>query len=374
MVKICHITSVHRFDDIRIFRKECVSLANHGFDVTLIAFNAIEGIVNNVKIINAGPSFKNRMQRMQKGGAVIGKFAIEQDAHIYHFHDPELIPLGKKLARLGKIVIYDIHEDVPRQILTKPYFSKFVGRLVSFFMERYENKAVRNFDALLCATPHIQKRFERIHCNVFNINNYPLESEISQNIPENVKKENKVCYIGGITEIRGILQLIDAMAFCGGIKLDLAGDFPEGKFRQKAELSAGWAYVNILGVVDRKTALKIKSESIAGIIPFLSAGNHINAQPNKIFEYMASALPVIGSNFPLWQEIILNNECGLCVDSCSAAEIAKAICSIASNPEMAVKMGENGLKAVKEIYNWKTEESKLLEIYLSLTNNRNNVR
>jgi glycosyltransferase involved in cell wall biosynthesis len=91
--------------------------------------------------------------------------------------------------------------------------------------------------------------------------------------------------------------------------------------------------------------------------------NHINAQPNKIFEYMAAGLPVIGSNFPLWKELIEGNECGLCVDPTQPSEIAAAINYLASHPEQALRMGANGKKMVQNTYNWTAEERKLQAFY-----------
>ncbi len=36
-IKVCHITSAHNSDDIRIFHKECASLAKAGYDTYLVA-------------------------------------------------------------------------------------------------------------------------------------------------------------------------------------------------------------------------------------------------------------------------------------------------------------------------------------------------
>lgn len=95
--------------------------------------------------------------------------------------------------------------------------------------------------------------------------------------------------------------------------------------------------------------------------------NYVDAQPNKMFEYMSAGLPVIASNFPLWKEIIEGNQCGICVNPLEPKEIAAAIDWLTQNPEAAEQMGKNGRKAVEEKYNWQNEEEKLINLYLCLT-------
>lgn len=365
MTKVCHLTSAHPWDDIRIFRKECVSLANQGYDVTLIAFGCTSCISDGVKVISAGIRPSGRIRRFLFSSKKIKTLANSTNAQIFHFHDPDLIGLGKKLAKKGKTVIYDVHEDVPRQLLDKPYLHPIIARILSRIFEKYENRAIKKYSAICCATPEIKKRFSELHPNVIDLNNYPLESEYIGETNISSHRQNKVCYIGAISEIRGLLPLIDALEHCGGIRLDLAGAFPEGKLKEKAKTSLGWKFVNELGLIDRQKALQIKSESMAGIVTFLPAANHVNAQPNKLFEYMASSLPVICSNFPLWKELIEKNNFGICVDPASPLQIAEAIQYIASNPEIAASMGNNANLAVIQTYNWPQEASKLFNLYSS---------
>jgi glycosyltransferase involved in cell wall biosynthesis len=82
-----------------------------------------------------------------------------------------------------------------------------------------------------------------------------------------------------------------------------------------------------------------------------------------MFEYMAAGIPVIASDFPLWREIVLGNQCGLCLDPMDPATIAKAIDYLLQHPNEARQMGENGRRAVLERYNWSVEEVKLLDFY-----------
>ncbi|MBN4051292.1 glycosyltransferase, partial [bacterium AH-315-M05] len=131
----------------------------------------------------------------------------------------------------------------------------------------------------------------------------------------------------------------------------------------------GWENVNDLGVLDREKVIETMKRAIVGIVVFLPLPNHVHAQPNKLFEYMSSGLPVIASNFPLWKEIVEKNNCGICVDPLNPQEIAKAISFLMDNHQTAKKMGENGIKRVKEEYNWDIEGKKLIDVYEKLLKN-----
>tara|TARA_B110000305_G_scaffold123210_1_gene138083 strand:+ start:8586 stop:9716 length:1131 start_codon:yes stop_codon:yes gene_type:complete len=364
--KVAHLSSAHNDMDVRIFHKECSTLANLGmensidFEVHLVLNGVQERVENNVTIHSVAPC-AGRLKRMWKTVNEVYQKAKEIDADVYHLHDPELLRVALKLKRAGKKVIYDAHEDLPRQILGKDYL-KFKNT-ISQIVEKYENRVARRLDAVITATPFIRDRFLKINPNTIDINNFPLLSEVDMS-DEVHEKQNKICFIGGISRIRGIAELVQSLEFVD-IQCDIAGKFPDD-FKEELMKEKGWGNVEELGFIDRSTSLKVKSESLAGVVTFLALPNHVNAQPNKIFEYMAAGIPVIGSNFQLWKEIIENNDCGICVDPTKPKEIAKAIEFIQENPMKAKEMGKRGRKKVLDKYNWQPEGIKLVSVYNNL--------
>ena len=364
-IKVCHLTSAHPDHDVRILIKECKSLAKAGFEVSMIVPNSTSRVEDGVNVVSFQSDYKSRKERMTKTTKEVYQEALKLDADIYHFHDPELMIIANKLRKKGKKIVYDVHEDLPRQIMSKHWINKMVRKSMSVSIERLENHYAKKFDLIVAATPFIRDRFKKFHKNVVDINNFPILEELLLDFNYDDKKEDNICYVGGITRTRGILELLETMKYANG-NLLLAGSFLEDGLRDEAIKSEGWSKVEELGFLDRDGVKKVYERTKVGMVTLHPIINYIDSLPVKMFEYMAAGLPVIASNFPYWENIVIKNKCGLCVDPMDPNATAEAINYILSHPEEAKQMGENGKQLVIEQYNWGIEEQKLINAYKEL--------
>jgi glycosyltransferase involved in cell wall biosynthesis len=365
---VCHVSSVHPANDVRIFRKQCVSLAAEAdWDVHLVGNGPLDVADSHVKFhaLSSGKP-TNRLVRMIVRGWQAYSVAKALDADLYHIHDPELLPWAYVLKRSGKKVIYDSHEDVPRDILTKAWLPKVFRSSVSWMFELFENSIAKRLDYVVSATPFIRDRFARIGVKALDINNYPNFEDFKSDVQWSSKRR-AICYLGAISKIRGVQEMCQAMSHVqSGARLDLCGAFENQSFKNLISALDGWKHVDDHGLVDRQRAMEILDSSMAGVVVFHECDNHIDAQPNKLFEYMGAGIPVIASDFPLWRQIVQANACGIMVYPKDTKAIAAAIDFLVSNPAEAERLGANGKRVVQQRYNWSSESRKLVALYREL--------
>lgn len=365
--RVAHLTSAHPRYDTRIFVKQCRTLAAHGYRVHLVVADGQgDDCTDGVTVHDVGV-LPGRLKRMFRTTGRVFQQAVDLDVGVYHLHDPELIPIGLKLKRLGKAVIFDAHEDVPTQLLAKPYLNRLSRRVLAASFSRYERFACARFDGVIAATSLIRDKFLQVNRNTIDVTNYPVIAEFDGAVNWD-DKVAEVCYVGGIAAIRGIRQMVQACSLLESpARLALAGQFTGANLQRELSAMPGWERVTTHGLLDRVGVRQLMHRAMAGLVTLHPIPNYLDALPVKMFEYMAAGIPVIASDFPLWREIIDGAGCGVCVDPLDPVAIAAAIDLFVNNPDMARAMGENGRKAVLAKYNWPAQASKLIAFYETIS-------
>ncbi|MDF2544307.1 MAG: hypothetical protein K0S47_4025 [Herbinix sp.] len=369
MVKVCHITSAHKRYDTRIFEKECCSLAKHGYEVILLVNDSNgDEIKNKVKITSTGFRPKNRFHRLLFSSGKIYKKAISIDADIYHFHDPDLLFISKKLKKSNKKVVYDSHEFYYMQIREKKYIPKLFRSIVASIYNVIETNVIRKIDAVI--TPckfNGENVFENRAKRTVFINNTPRLEEFYNKYEDKILTGDKVCHVGSLTYERGIYHLVKAIKKAD-VNLLLGGDFKSQEFENTIKNMPEYSSVDYRGYLNKDGIVKIYQECYAGICTILNVGqyNKTDNLATKAYEYMSMGLPVIISDYPYVREVLKKYEFGIAVDPQNTDEIANAIEYLKNNPSDAYRMGQNGRKAIIELFNWNIDEDRLIKLYKSL--------
>jgi glycosyltransferase involved in cell wall biosynthesis len=368
-VRVCHLTSVHRPFDTRIFHKECRSLVAAGYDVTLVAPGAPESIVHAVNLRGI-PKSRHRLERLTRTILEVYRAAHAADARIYHIHDSELLPLGLLLRIQGRRVVFDCHEDLLSSISTREWIPAPLRRPAALGASVLAKGAALVFDGVISATPAIARAFVRSKRSVV-IANSPFLSDVAATAGcDYTSRGRRALYLGSISAVRGIREMVEAFASpdLSDATLLVVGTFANEELASQTRSLEGWKRVHELSWVGREQLPEIIDSARIGLVIFAPILPHLEAMPTKLFEYMAAGLPVIASDFPMWREIVEGERCGLLVDPTDPVAIADRIAYLFEHPDEARAMGERGRRAVLERFNWEMEVPKLVQMYESIVN------
>jgi glycosyltransferase involved in cell wall biosynthesis len=372
--RVAHVTSVHDALDGRIFSRECRTLARAGYDVVIVApadtsiarNHRADSAVDGVQIRTVGTP-RNRIERLFVTGSRVIRAALRERADIYHLHDPELLPGGLLLRLLGKRVIYDAHEDVPKDVADKRYIPRPLRRPLARLAGIVSQACTRAFNATVIAVPSIARS---VSGRRVVVHNYPVLDDLVRTPAKRWGSRSRAAiYAGFISERRGLYEMIAAMSSStlpADARLTLVGRFDDDAQRDRAESIAGWDRVDLVGWKDEPALWRLMADAKIGIVTLHPTPAFLDSMPMKLFEYMALGLPVVASDFPAWRAIVESSRCGLLVDPLEPRAIGDSISYLLSHPDEAEAMGRNGRQAVASRFAWGGEGERLVALYADL--------
>ena len=360
-----HLTSVHPRYDTRIFFKECIALYQEGYCVALVVADGLgDTQTDGVDIWDVGkPS--GRLSRVLHTTQQILKKALALNGDIYHLHDPELIPIGLKLRRLGKEVIFDIHENIALQIKDKPYLPSWSKVPLSRIYVTYERYALKKLSGVILAEDSYTEYYDGINPNQEIVLNLP-DIEALQAYRVCSRNTHTIFYIGGISNERGLDVTIEALKLLKvripDIYMHYVGNVYDD-ILEKLDLQGIEKNICFHGHLPLYEGMKLSKEASVGLSILKPIENYMRSYSTKVFEYMAIGLPVVTSNFPLYRNVVEKYGCGSCVNPEDPKEIAEIIYDILTHPKKIEQMGMRGIEAAEKKFNWQCEKKKLIALY-----------
>ena len=360
-VHVVHFSTVHPADDTRIFAKECVSLAEAGFRVTLIAQGDGTTIIRDGVTCRSLRVPNGRALRMTVGQFRMLGILLWCRADIFHFHDPELLPTGLMLRLIGRRVVFDSHEHISKDLAEKTWLSPRGQRLAGALGRAIEHVADRFMSGVVVTTPGMRQAYPSGRTVL--LRNLPKRAEFPK-LPGWEERRRIGCYVGLVSEFRGSRQIARLAAHTSA-KVVVAGRLPQCELG-KLSGESGWRLIDYRGVLDRRAVVSLLCEAQVGLAILLPMKNFDDSIPTKLLEYLAAGVPVVASDIASWRALTEGFDCVNFVDPLDDQAVAAAVNGLLDDPERARAMGRAGRELVLQRFAWEREFEALLGLYASL--------
>ncbi|MGJ6980633.1 glycosyltransferase family 4 protein [Aestuariimicrobium soli] len=360
-MRIVHLSTVHHDWDNRIVNKECRALVEAGFDVHLVISADEDRVTHGVTV--------HAIKRRSRARRLVGsqwegwRKLVELKPDLLHIHDPELLPLAVAYGRRRRVpVIYDAHEDLVKQLGTKPWLNRHTERVVNPLARTLLGLADRSCAAVVTATDDIAANFSTRRGGrarpVVTVRNLPWRRDFT--VADVAANPRVAVYTGDLTEERGLSLMVDSVAAVPEARLLLAGR----RLVPAADLEND--VVDYRGLVPPSDLPGIIASARVGLIFLKRLPNYENSIPTKVFEYMASGVPFLATDFPAWKRLFGGCEGGVFVDTDDPEAVVQALTALLDDPERCAALGRKGREAVEREFSFEAEAPKLVELVRSL--------
>lgn len=361
-MRIVHLSTVHHDWDNRIVNKECRALAEAGFDVHLVISADEDRVTAGVKV--------HAITRRSRARRLVGSQwegwrklqTLRPD--VLHIHDPELLPMAVAWARTHRCaLIYDAHEDLVKQLNTKPWLNRYSARVVDPLAKQLLRLADRHCSAIITATDDIAAAFSTTVAGkarpVVTVRNLPWRRDFT--VADVAANPKTAVYTGDLTRERGVSLMVESVARVPDARLVLAGRLlvPGSEIDNEA--------VDYLGLVPPSELPGIIAGARVGLILLKRLPNYENSLPTKVFEYMASGVPFLATDFPAWRDLFGGCAAGVFVDSDDPDAVVRELTSLLDDPERCAELGRKGREAVEREFSFEAEARKLVDVVRAVT-------
>ena len=324
----------------------------------------------------ARPAALRRVRWLQAYGSSLRSWRREVLARmppcdVWHGHDLFGVWVAAALRRQhGGRLVYDSHELFLES--GSAVRLPFPGRRI---LGRLERGLARSADAVITVNPAIAAELGR---------RYGVEAVVVMNVPRDWSPTGRdplrerlgigdrpiVLYHGALSPGRGVEQLVEASgSLPSGIAVVLLGDGPLG-----VDPPASWDDPRLAGRLFTHPAVSLEelpdwvASADVGVVAFQAANrNNYLASPNKLFDYLVSGVPVVGSDFPEIRRLIGEVDGGSCVDPADPVRLAEAVVAVLRRFGRVDSAERDALRRrSQDRFAWPTQEARLLSVYARL--------
>lgn len=374
MKRVLLLSSVHPATDPRIMYKTAPALATRFEVICALPGNDIR--VNDqcagIKMIWL-PRYQSLLKRILLCHPILLWKCFRLRPDYVHIFVPELIPIAFLFKWSGSKVIYEVQENLFMKFEIKTRNNHAIFRLLFTYMD---SCARRHFHFIFTDGAYLNE-YQNLKYSSTVIRNFVSLTFVDHYVIQNTKwqtNQRSFFYCGVVSMERCFDVMVAALALIvheyPDVMVHLFGPvrFQEKDAEQLPDYHKVKEHLVFYGYTDLREALPYAKHCIAGIALLKPVADYQESYTTKLFEYMALNLPVITSNFPLYEDVVQKSECGFCVAPDDVLLLSKTMEWIMANPDMANTMGKNGRIAAEKLYNWEQEQPNLLKFYNQINN------
>lgn len=367
--KVLVYSSVHVWNDTRIYYKEINTLLESGYEVEQIAVETNQIPANRQNLTQQLFPVGSRLSRFKRWYSIY-KAIRQSDAKYYHFHDPELLLLLPWLRKKHGVFIYDMHENFPKALETKSWILKQLRKPLAKLIQHVEQKCLAYCEHVIFAESSYKKDYPTVIQKNEDILNFPIYKTALQ---KKEMLEQTLLYVGGIEENRGLWVMLDALKMLKqygrkDLQLKLIGpisNLDNEKIDNFIEGNDLTSNVQRLGRIPNDEIDEHMATATVGLCLLKPIPNYMESMATKMFEYMSANLPMVVSDFPMWDSLMKETKSGYSVDPLNNLSVALTIDTLLRNNKLRQEIGTNGRNYYESTYNWTAEGKKLIALYES---------
>ncbi|MEO6488676.1 MAG: glycosyltransferase [Ferruginibacter sp.] len=368
-LKICFVTSMHDWNDDRIFERAAVGLASLGHHVTYVA--PAEKDMESEGVYIKAIAKRSRFKRHLYGPGDAFRQMKKIDADVYHFYNPNMMWLMRGWAKKGNAVFIDIHENYEVRVDALP-FPSWLRNIAVGQYRKLENWFCRSYNGITVVTETMAKKLSSSGTPVLVVDNVPYLKRLEK-VELSAIKDSRPTIItsGSHSPARNCMKTIEALPLIvkeiPGVKMKFVGRFQPPSYEQELiarakELGVS-ANLETEGMLPWLDNFKRISSAHIGCVFYHDNLNNRVTLPNRLYEYMYVGLAVLGEDFPEVRKVLQKNNCGAVVNSQDPSDIAEKAIALFKNPGQLKDFTENARKAIMGHINFENALLRLEEFY-----------
>jgi len=302
-------------------------------------------------------------------------FLLSQKSNLLIANDLDTLLANYLIYKLKSVffrkkvqLVYDSHElftEVP-ELNNRP-FAKKAWLLIEKIILPYIKRSYTVCDSI---ANEYRKKYDikmQVVRNIPLCNKHKIKQLETIDLPKQFSNKKIILYQGALNIGRGVEHVIRAMEFINNAIFIIIGDGDiTNKLKNIVKNKSLEGKVYFVGQISFNSLFAYTKKADIGIVlqEDLSL-SYRYVLPNRLFDYIHSALPIITSDLPEIRKIISENEVGLFVSDLMPINLAEKIKLLINNTEKRKQIITN-LKSIKEKYCWEKEEKKLIEMFANI--------